>query len=171
MDKKNVKTASKRSSFLILFLLVLFSCVAARAWAVNNQDEPATLSVQVSRSQIRAQPSALAPILASLSYGEQVRVYESASDGWVKVYLPNSTRLGYMYLSALTQTSLDAGSLKPAEQGFSGGEIALAGKGFSESTEQAYRQSAQVDYAPVDAMEDFEYGQDALVGFLEGLEP
>lgn len=172
MDTTGVRTASKRSSFLILFLIVLFTCVAVRAWSLDIRDDSGLLCVQVNRSQIREYPSALAPVLATLGYGEQVRVYENASEGWVKVYLPGSTRLGYMFLSALTQKSLDAsGSLGPVEQGFSGGEIALAGKGFSESAEQTYRQSSQVDYAPVDAMEDFEYSQDALVGFLEGRAP
>ncbi|MDX9826544.1 MAG: SH3 domain-containing protein [Spirochaetia bacterium] len=171
MDTRSNKAASKRSSFLILFLLVLLLFGATRAWALNVQSEAAVLSVQVSRSQIRAYPSALAPILATLVYGEQVRTYEASSEGWVKVYLPGSTRLGYMFVSALSRSSLDGAGLKPAEQGFSGSEIALAGKGFSESAEQAYRQSSDVDYAPVDAMEDFEYSQDALVGFLEGLSP
>ena len=171
MNARNTKTALKRSSFLILFLLLLFLFGVTRAWALSGQSEATVLSVQVSRSQIRAYPSALAPILATLAYGEQVRVFEAPSEGWVKVYLPGSTRLGYMFLSALSQSSLEGGSLKPAEQGFSGSEIALAGKGFNESAEQAYRQSSDVDYAPVDAMEDFEYSQVALVGFLEGLSP
>ena len=159
MNARNTKTALKRSSFLILFLLLLFLFGVTRAWALSGQSEATVLSVQVSRSQIRAYPSALAPILATLAYGEQVRVFEAPSEGWVKVYLPGSTRLGYMFLSALSQSSLE------------GSEIALAGKGFSESAEQAYRQSSDVDYAPVDAMEDFEYSQVALVGFLEGLSP
>jgi hypothetical protein len=171
MGLTKTSAASKRSLFLVLFILLLFSSVAARAWAYNGQSEPMVLSVQVNRSQIREYPSALAPILTTLGYGEQVILYELASDGWVKVYVPGSTRLGYMFLSALTQTSLEADNIKPAEQGFSGSEIALAGKGFSESAEQAYRQNSQVDYAPVDAMEDFEYSQDALVGFLEGRAP
>ena len=60
MDTRSNKAASKRSSFLILFLLVLLLFGATRAWALNVQSEAAVLSVQVSRSQIRAYPSALA---------------------------------------------------------------------------------------------------------------
>ena len=159
MEFRSASAAFTRSSFLMLSLLVLLFSGTARAWAANGQSET-ILSVQVSRSQIREYPSALAPILATLGYGEQVRIY-----------LPGSTRLGYMFLSALTQTRLDAPELKPAAQGFSGGEIALAGKGFSESAEEAYRRNSQVDYAPVDAMEDFEYGREALLGFLEAVSP
>ncbi len=170
MEFRSASAAFTRSSFLMLSLLVLLFSGTARAWAANGQSET-ILSVQVSRSQIREYPSALAPILATLGYGEQVRIYGTPSEGWVRVYLPGSTRLGYMFLSALTQTRLDALELKPAAQGFSGGEIALAGKGFSESAEEAYRRNSQVDYAPVDAMEDFEYGREALLGFLEAVSP
>ncbi len=171
MDTKRVRAAFTRPSFFILPLIFLTLSGTLPAWAATSQDEPSVLSVQVSRSQIREYPSALAPILATLSYGEQVRIFGTPSDGWAQVYLPGSTRLGYMYLSALTQVRLDASELKPVAQGFSGGEIALAGKGFSESAEETYRRNSQVDYAPVDAMEDFEYGQETLEKFLEAVSP
>lgn len=129
--------------------------------------KPGVLTVQVARSQIRAAPSVIAPILATVEYRTKVIVYENR-DGWAKVQVPGTTRIGYMFLSALTEKTISSSDASKAASGVTGTEIALAGKGFNESVEESYRKNSHVDYSWVDVMEDFSYSSEALVGFLTG---
>jgi len=128
---------------------------------------PGTMTVQVAKSQIRDAPSVIAPVLALVEYRTRVIVYES-KDGWAKVQVPGSTRLGYMFLSALTEKNISASDAGKAASGVSTTEIALAGKGFSDAVEQSYRKASHVDYSWVDVMEHYEYSPETLVGFLSG---
>jgi hypothetical protein len=125
------------------------------------------MTVQVARSQIREKASVIAPILATVEYRAKIIVYES-KDGWARVQVPGSTRIGYMFISALTEKIISSSDAGKAASGVSGTEIALAGKGFSEAVEETYRKNSQMDYFWVDAMEDFSYSSEALVGFLAG---
>lgn len=125
------------------------------------------MTVQVAKTQIRASPSVVAPILATVEYRAKIAVYESA-DGWAKVQVPGSTKIGYMFLCALTEKTIRGFSAGKATSGVTSGEIALAGKGFNESVEESYRKTSHVDYVWVDVMEDFEYSPELLIGFLNG---
>lgn len=160
-----MKTFTIRRS-LSLFLFVALGVVALNAQAV---DLPASglMTVHVAKTQIRAKPSVIGEILATVAYREQVLVYESR-DGWAKVAVPGSTRYGYVFLSALTARIISPVDAGEAASGISGTEIALAGKGFNESLEESYRQNAHVDFSWVDRMESYDYPSEALVGFLAG---
>ncbi|MDP2791129.1 MAG: SH3 domain-containing protein [Rectinemataceae bacterium] len=149
-----------------LFLIFVLGVVALSAQAI---EPPASglMTVHVAKTHIRAKPSVIGEILATVSYREQVLVYESGN-GWAKVAVPGSTRYGYMFLSALTARTISPVDAGEAASGISGTEIALAGKGFNESLEESYRQNAHVDFSWVDRMESYDYPSEALVGFLAG---
>lgn len=170
---KNSSSSAERlrRSFVIFLLIFSFATGVGTLYASSGAAPVQALRVQVSKSQIREYPSALAPILATLAYGEAVNAYEAANAGWIRVQVPGSSRLGYMLVSALTEKTMDLSGGGLAETGVSGTEIVLAGKGFNESAEEAYRQNSNLDYASVDAMEDFDYPQEALAGFMEGSSP
>ena len=151
---------------LSFFLIVVMGVVSLSSQAV---DPPALglMTVHVAKTQIRAKPSVIGEILATVAYREQVLVYESG-DGWAKVAVPGSTRYGYMFLSALTARTISPVDAGEAASGISGSEIALAGKGFNESLEESYKQNAHIDFSWVDRMESYDYPSEALVGFLVG---
>ena len=160
----------RRNFFPALALGLMFCAGISSLQAQASAKASGTMTVQVARSQIRDAPSVIAPVLAFVEYRTKVIVYES-KDGWVKVQVPGSTRLGYMFLSALTEKNISASGTGEAASGVSTTEIALAGKGFSDAVEQSYRQSSHIDYSWVDAMEDYEYSSETLVGFLNGTLP
>ena len=150
------------SLFLIIFMGMMAHYVQAA-----EPSAPGIMTVQVARTQIRAKPSVIAAILATVEYRERVVVYESG-DGWAKVAVPGSTRYGYMFLSALSARIISPADAGEAASGITGTEIALAGKGFNESLEESYRQNGHVDYSWVDHMERYDYASETLVGFLAG---
>lgn len=151
---------------LSLSLIVVLGMLALNAQALEPA-APGLMTVQVARTQIRARPSVIAPILATVEYREKVLVYESG-EGWAKVAVPGSTRYGFMFLSALTAKTISPADAGDAASGISGTEIALAGKGFNESLEESYKQNAHVDFSWVDRMESYDYASKALVEFLAG---
>lgn len=170
--KKAISSAETlRRSFVMLLLMFSFVAGIGSVHASSGGASVQALRVQVSKSQIREYPSVLAPVLATLAYGQAVDAFEAAKEGWIRVQVPGSSRLGYMLVSALTEKNMDLSGGGQAETGVSGTELVLAGKGFNESTEETYRQNSNLDYASVDAMEDFDYPQETLAGFMEGFSP
>jgi len=163
----------KRGFSFSLALILCFSLggmtlhAEAGAAAPGAKPAPVAMTVQVTRSQIRESPSVIAPILATIVYRNKVVVYEN-KDGWAKVQVPGSTRFGYMFMSALTEKTISSTDAGRATSGITGSEIALAGKGFSESVEESYRKSSGADYSWVDAMEGYAYSPETVVGFLAG---
>lgn len=157
----------RRSIFCALALFLMIGAGISSLQAQASAKTPGTMTVQVAKSQIRDAPSVIAPVLALVEYRTRVIVYES-KDGWAKVQVPGSTRLGYMFLSALTEKNISASDAGKAASGVSTTEIALAGKGFSDAVEQSYRKASHVDYSWVDVMEHYEYSPETLVGFLSG---
>jgi SH3-like domain-containing protein len=111
--------------------------------------------------------------VARVSYGDRVTVSEERGD-WKKVSL-NRKAQGWIHDSALTtkQIVLKAGQRDVATS-VSGGEIALAGKGFNKEVESQYRQSNRnLDYTWVDRMETFRVSPSQVERFMDAgrLEP
>lgn len=150
------------------FLALFFACAFfTHAQAPSTGPAPVSMTVQVAKSSIREFPSAVAPVLATVEYRAKVLFY-SSKDGWAKVQVPNSTRFGFMFLSALAVKSIPPGGVESALPGVSNPEIALAGKGFNASIEDSYKKSAHVDYSWVDAMESFGFSPEICAQFVAG---
>ncbi len=121
--------------------------------AATDQAAVKRMSVQVRSAPLRATPSFLGKIGASLAYGDRVEVVETKAD-WMQVKLEDG-RSGWLHASALTEKKvvLKAGA-EDVDAAASGKEVALAGKGFNKQVEESYRgKNAQLDYARVDQME------------------
>lgn len=159
MKRRTTKGLGLPVMFLFLTATVLIAQPQAKA--------PGEMRTQVAKSHIRASPSVIAPILATLEYRARVFVYEG-KDGWAKVQVPGSNKVGYMFLSSLAEKSLPAAGVDAAAPGVSGSEVALAGKGFIAAAEESYKKSAHADYSRVDAMEAAEYSPASLLAFLSG---
>jgi uncharacterized protein YgiM (DUF1202 family) len=117
---------------------------------------PKILSVQVRETQMRAMPSFLGKITGRLAYGDAVNLLEERSD-WKKVAPAKGKLQGWVHTSALTTKKIVLRAGRGTVQtGASSGEIALAGKGFSDEVEKEFRKkNSNLDFAWVDRMETF----------------
>jgi hypothetical protein len=146
----------------IIAAVFFFLALAGYAWPAGAE----TLSVQVKEGQMRSTPSFLGTIVARFPYGERVVLIEDR-DGWKKV--SGKGVQGWMHSSALTTKTivLKAGA-ENVQTGATGGEIALAGKGFSEEIEKQYKgQNKNVDFTWVDRMERFKVTPEEMQAFLK----
>ena len=135
---------SKKQGMVIFCTLIL----AAAAGAGPDPER----SVQVEQTPLRSAPSFLAGVSGTVRYGDRVTV-TGTRDGWAQVRTASGDA-GWVHASTLSERRivLRAGETD-ARTGASGEEIALAGKGFNEDVEQAFRQEHDAEYTWVDRME------------------
>ncbi len=148
---------------IIGITLFLFLCVVLSGSAAPQK----TMSVQIKEGQVRSTPSFLGTIVAKLSYGDRVEVVQDQGT-WKKVAVRGGAQ-GWMHASALTTKSIvlkaGAGNVQTSA---TSGEIALAGKGFSEEVEKQYKKlNSNLDYAWVDRMERFQVTPEQMQAFLK----
>jgi hypothetical protein len=148
----------------VLVALVLILLAAATAWAAGQK----LWSVQVKQGQVRATPSFLGRVVATLSYADPVTVVEE-KEAWRRVARPQGPALGWMHVSALSSKRivLRAGA-EDVKQAAATGEVALAGKGFNKQVEDAYRaRNRNLDYADVDRMEQWVVTPEQMERFVK----
>jgi hypothetical protein len=127
---------------------------------------PKSLNVQVREAQLRSTPSFLGKIIAKPSYGDRVELIEEQG-AWKRVAIRGGVQ-GWMHTSALTTKSItpQAGA-QSVQTSATGGEIALAGKGFSEEVEKQYKKdNRNVDFTWVDKMEKLQVTPEEMQAFL-----
>ncbi len=149
--------------FKIFMTVCCFLMLVGYAWPGEAQK---TLSVQVREGQLRSAPSFLGAILAKPAYGERVVLLQDQG-AWKKVSVRGVQ--GWMHASALTtKTLILRAGAAPVETTATGGEIALAGKGFSEEVEKQYKsQNKNIDFTWVDRMERFTVTPEEMRAFLK----
>ena len=151
-----------RVSAVLFFCFLLLIAVAAVEGAKK------AMSVQVKQGQVRATPSFLGKIVANLAYGDRVEVLDE-KEGWVKVLLPGKAGDGWMHSSALSEKRivLKAGA-KEAEIAASGGELALAGKGFNAEVEAEFRaKNKNIDFTWINRMQEMKVPPERISAFLQ----
>jgi SH3-like domain-containing protein len=123
-----------------------------------------SMSVQVRNAKVRATPSQLGRVVATVEYGAVVRA-EAPQQGWYRVTTANG-QTGWLHESALSKKpiAMRAGT-SDAATGVSSDEVALAGKGFNEQVEAKLRADGTLDYAWVDRMAAFEVSVDQIMKF------
>lgn len=156
--RKTGRTRYRGAGLILCVLLLLI----ADAWSAETR-----WNVQVREGQVRSAPSFLAKIVARPSYGERVTPIQDQG-AWKKVKT-NAGVQGWMHVSALTTKNLvlRAGTTNRRTSA-TGGEIALAGKGFSEDVEKQYKNlNRNLDYTWVDRMERFRVSPEEMQAFLK----
>lgn len=126
-----------------------------------------TLSVQVREGQVRATPSFLGKMVARVAYGDRVDMLEDR-DTWKKVSIPGRQLQGWMHTSALTtkKVVLKAGQAD-VQTSASRDELVLAGKGFNEQVETAFKkENRTLDYTWINHMEGFKVSPEEIRIFL-----
>jgi SH3-like domain-containing protein len=139
-------------------LIVLLAVGAGAALA-------APMSVQVRNAKVRATPSQLGTVVATVDYGARVQTGE-AEKGWYPVTTADG-KTGWLHESALSKKpiAMRAGTTDAAT-GASSDEVALAGKGFNEQVEAKLRTEGKLDYTWVDRMSAFAVDANAISQFL-----
>ena len=128
--------------------------------------QPTNMSVQVRKGSLRAAPSFLGKVTGPVDYGDRVTVLEEKGS-WRRVAAPNGGR-GWIHQSAVTvkRIVLQTGDAD-VQTSARADEVALAGKGFSEQVETAYRRSnPQLKYAWLDRMEGYTVSAEEMATFV-----
>jgi len=147
---------------LPVFLLVLVMVSAAAG------DARKMMSVQVRQGEVRATPFFLGKIVSTLSYGDRVEVLETR-EGWIRVAPQGKSVTGWMHTSALSEKRivLKAGG-KDAQVAASGGELALAGKGFNADVEAEFKsRNRNIDFSWIDRMQAMKVPPEKITAFLQ----
>jgi hypothetical protein len=121
-----------------------------------------TMYVAVKTVALKASTDFFAAERGTLVYGNPVRVLQ-AKGKWVEVQSAEPSVQGWIAASGLTSKRIIASGTRTSA---SAQELALAGKGFSEEGEILYRQEGSLDYAAIDAMENFSVSDQDLYTFL-----
>ncbi len=124
----------------------------------------ASMSVQVRNAKVRATPSQLGKVVATVEYGAAVEA-GALQRGWYAVTTADG-KTGWLHASALSAKSITMRSgTSDAATGVSSDEVALAGKGFNEQVEAKLRSDGKLDYTWVDRMTAFEVDADRIREF------
>ena len=123
------------------------------------------MSVQVRNCKVRATPSQLGGVVATVDYGAVVQV-GTPEKGWYPVTMGDG-KTGWVHESALSKKPIvmRAGT-SDAATGASSDEVALAGKGFNEQVETKLRKDGTLDYTWVDRMSAFKVDANEISQFL-----
>ena len=145
-----------RSAATFLCLL----CLATAALAVP-------MRVQVQSAQVRATPSQLGQVVATVTNGQTVETLADQG-AWQQVRTTAGVT-GWMPTSTLTprQTRMSTGGAN-ANTGASADEMALAGKGFGPEVEAQFRAAnPALDFTWVDKMGRFTVPRPEILRFVE----
>ncbi len=109
-----------------------------------------TMSVQVTKTEIRETPSYLGKVVTSLAYGDKVTV-QSENGAWRQVSAAGQS--GWVHNSALSKKNIVMKAGANTQTSASSGEMALAGKGFNPEVEKQYKDNhKEINFAPIDKM-------------------
>jgi hypothetical protein len=146
----------------LLLLAAIFLVTAGFAAAQVKKGGSAW--VQAKTAALKSSTGFFAPKRGNLSYGDEVQVLQ-LSGKWAEVRSSkNSSLSGWIALASLSSKRIVAsGSGSSA----TASEIALAGKGFNQEVENAYKAGGQLNYADVDKTEAIVVSGDELRQFIE----
>jgi uncharacterized protein YgiM (DUF1202 family) len=145
----------------VIIVCGLWVCIAVTASA--QVAKGGTLYAAVKSVALKSSTGFFASTKGTLSYGDQVTVLQ-VNGKWVEVRsASNSSLSGWTASSNLSAKRIVAtGNASSA----SAREVALAGKGFNQEVENAYKAKGTLNYADVDKTETMTVSQNELEGFL-----
>jgi len=153
-----------------MYGILAFVGAVGAAWAA----EPKVMNVQVRTAHLRATPSYLGARTASADYGDAVTLLQSEGE-WRLVKSAKDGGEGWVHLSALSAKAIKIrADARDASTAASGEEMSLAGKGFNSEVEADFRsKNADIDFGPIDRMQERTIPTDEMIRFLEegGVEP
>jgi len=143
----------------VIFLIIGLS---AAGFASAQVSRGGTLYVAVKSLNLKSSTGFFASNKGTLNYGDRVTVLQ-VSGKFVEVRSSaNSSVSGWTPSANLSAKQVIAGSSSSA----SASEIALAGKGFNQDVENAYKTKGNLNYADVDRVESVTVNEADLMRFL-----
>lgn len=146
----------KRAIFTLMFFLAAGFLCAQRS-----------MSITVQKVEVRTSPSFLGGVVATLVYGDSVRVRKEQGS-WYQITIPDTRDTGWIHSTSVTRKRIVfAASSADMSTEATSSEVALAGKGFNKQVESQFIEENQYDYAWVDRMEGIVVQSDEILAFLE----
>jgi hypothetical protein len=131
----------------IVFLICVFVCVAAALPAQARKG--GTMYVAVKTVELKSAAGFFASAKGNLAYGAAVTVLQ-IDDKWAEVKSVASPSLsGWVSIANLSAKRV----VSNTSTGATAQEVALAGKGFNQEIENAYKAGGKLNYADVDRTE------------------
>ena len=121
-----------------------------------------TLYVATKTADLKSSTGFFASKRGTLNYGDRVTVLQ-VNGKYVEVRSASGTLTGWTAVANLSAKQVIAGSTTSA----SSSEVALAGKGFNQEVEDAYKKEGNYDYADVDRTETLTVNEAELYRFLD----
>jgi hypothetical protein len=119
--------------------------------------------VAVKSAALKSSTGFFASTRGTLQMGDVVAVLQEKGK-WVEVRsTARSSLSGWMASASLTAKRIVASGNSTSA---SAGELALAGKGFNQEVENAYKQNGALDYGPIDVMEAQSVPTEELYNFI-----
>jgi uncharacterized protein YgiM (DUF1202 family) len=147
----------KKNCLLAIGFLLIAGTVFAQV------SKGGTLYAAAKSVALKSSTGFFAKTQGSLSYGQQVTVLQ-VNGKWAQVQSVSGTRIsGWTVSSNLTAKRIASTS---SASSASASEVALAGKGFSEEVENAYKANGKLNYADVDRTEAQIVSENDLLNFL-----
>jgi uncharacterized protein YgiM (DUF1202 family) len=144
---------------LMLASLVVFLAGGAAAQVSRGN----TAYVMAKTIKVKSSTGFFAGSRGTLSYGAQVTVLQ-VQGKWAEIRSTGSPSItGWIASSNLTTRRISASG---GGGSASANEIALAGKGFNEEVENAYKAGGNLNYADVDKTEALQVSQEDLYQFV-----
>jgi uncharacterized protein YgiM (DUF1202 family) len=143
----------------MLLCLTVILTAAAMAQVSKGQ----TVYVTAKSLAVKSGTGFFAKTVGTLSYGDAVTVLQ-VNGKWAEVrYSGRPVVSGWTAQTNLTTKRITATGSSGST---SSREVAMAGKGFNEEVESAYKDSHNLNYAAVDATEANTVSEDELLGFI-----
>jgi uncharacterized protein YgiM (DUF1202 family) len=144
----------KRIALLLIFAAFVTGSAAAQA-------KGSTQYISAKTAALKSSTGFFAGTTGTLNYGDQVTVLQ-VKGKWAEVKATARNVSGWIASSNLTSKRVSAG----AASGASNSEVALAGKGFNQEVENAYKADGKLNYDDVDKTEAQQVSNDDLYKFL-----
>jgi len=131
-----------------LIVIALLCFVTMATWATAAR----TMSVQMKKSELRASPSGLGSVVATVKLGDRLTVLGTKGT-WTRVSTAKGTT-GWIPTSSLTRKKIKIKSGNTdARVAASSDEMSLATKGFTSQVESDFKnQNKEIDFKWVDKM-------------------
>ena len=143
---------------LVMFCIGLFVAASAKAQAIRG----GTMYVAVKTVELKSSTGFFASARGSLAYGATVTVLQIKGK-WAEVRsAANSSVSGWTAVLNLSAKRIVSG----ATSGATASEVALAGKGFNQEIENAYKAKGSLNYADVDRTEAQKVTKQELQDFI-----
>ena len=139
----------------VCFLFLLFSISLCFAKVGDK------MYVAVKSADLYSSNSFFAKKVSKLNYSDEVEVLKE-DNNWIEIKsTKNAAKTGWINVDSLSKRKIISSSFTASTD-----ELALAGKGFNEEIEKAYKKSGKTDYKSVDIMENNSISSSELKEFI-----